>query len=333
MMQDRKALPGAGTSPLPRTEFSQSSRDQNSRAKRAQSSTPDHLMGVSHAVDRSLIMTHSDDDGFVSAARLAPIHCRDSTIYKTNSSRGGIGIRRSTSPKKSSPNLCWAPIRVKYDEPLTSAAAEKKWYPRKRASRSVGEAAPKDTPTDSVFCGIPATNPERWNARQQLVATIATKLETLQSKLSPPLSNCGIQPPSTSPAKPEFREFFTTKDEDGIHGGSRIAISPTRIRSNRYEGNSSHDPLASHGENNDEPGTVSSTVGPAEKMAFLPKHTEEEHHPKRSPSPRWNCLPSRNESETRLSISGVAKFSGYRMQLFDDSPLHRIHASVPPLAD
>ena len=89
MMQDRKALQ-AGTSHYLGQNFSKSCNIQFQDEKGTQQYAHTTSWGVSTRLIGGMIMTHSDDDGFVAPPRLAPQHVVICPIYKDDATKADI---------------------------------------------------------------------------------------------------------------------------------------------------------------------------------------------------------------------------------------------------
>ena len=89
MMQDRKALQ-AGTSQYLGQNFSKSCNIQFQDEKGTQQFAHTTSWGVSTRLIGGMIMTHSDDDGFVAPPRLAPQHVVICPIYKDDATKADI---------------------------------------------------------------------------------------------------------------------------------------------------------------------------------------------------------------------------------------------------
>jgi prolyl-tRNA synthetase len=269
MMQDRKALQ-AGTSHFLGQNFAKAQeikfQSESGEIEFAWTTS----WGVSTRLIGALIMTHSDDDGFVLPPRLAPTHVVIQPIYKDDSRAEVMEYVQSLRNEIAAQTYAGAPIRVTIDD-RDIRGGEKKWYHVKRGVPIRLEVGPKDIASGSVFCGI-RNQPKSFGiSREELVATIGTKLETLQRELFDAALKLRIDNTVTITREAEFRDFFTTKDEDKIHGGFAQC---------HFADEESLQPLLKElkvtircipRDANETPGTCFLTACPAKKMAIFAK--------------------------------------------------------------
>ncbi|MCC9644517.1 proline--tRNA ligase [Rhodopirellula sp. JC740] len=217
MMQDRKALQ-AGTSHFLGQNFSRA------QEIKFQSETGDieyawtTSWGVSTRLVGALIMTHSDDDGLVLPPRLAPTHVVIQPIYKDDSRAEVLAYVESLRDELAAQTYAGAPVRVTIDD-RDIRGGEKKWFHIKRGVPIRLEVGPKDIAAGTVFCGIRNQPKSVGIERTELVATIGEKLATLQQELYDAALKLREDNTVELKTEAEFRDFFSSKDDDAIAGG------------------------------------------------------------------------------------------------------------------
>ncbi|MCC9658500.1 proline--tRNA ligase [Rhodopirellula halodulae] len=217
MMQDRKALQ-AGTSHFLGQNFSRA------QEIKFQSETGDieyawtTSWGVSTRLVGALIMTHSDDDGLVLPPRLAPTHVVIQPIYKDDSRAEVLAYVESLRDELAAQTYAGAPVRVSIDD-RDIRGGEKKWFHIKRGVPIRLEVGPKDIAAGTVFCGIRNQPKSVGIERTELVATIGEKLATLQQELYDAALKLREDNTVELKTEAEFRDFFSSKDDDAIAGG------------------------------------------------------------------------------------------------------------------
>ncbi|MCM2373519.1 proline--tRNA ligase [Aporhodopirellula aestuarii] len=217
MMQDRKALQ-AGTSHFLGQNFAKAQEIKFQSETGGIEYAWTTSWGVSTRLIGALIMTHSDDDGLVLPPRLAPSQVVIQPIYKDDSRTEVMEYVKSLRDEIAAQTYAGAPIRVVIDD-RDIRGGEKKWYHVKRGVPIRLEIGPKDIAKDSVFCGV-RNQPKSFGvSRKELVSTISTMLETLQSELFAAALELRESNTVTITNEAEFRDFFTTTDENKIHGG------------------------------------------------------------------------------------------------------------------
>ncbi len=269
MMQDRKALQ-AGTSHFLGQNFAKAQdikfQSETGGIEYAWTTS----WGVSTRLVGALIMTHSDDDGLVLPPRLAPIHVVVQPIYKNDSRAEVMAEAQALRDEIAAQTYAGVPIRVTIDD-RDIRGGEKKWYHVKRGVPIRLEIGPKDIAAGTVFCGI-RNQPKSFGiSRAELIATVGAKLETLQSELFAAALHLRESNTVTISSESEFRGFFSTQNEDKIHGGFAYAYFADEdsletllkelkvtIRCLPRDGNTT-------------PGTCFLTGRPAERMAVFAK--------------------------------------------------------------
>lgn len=218
MMQDRKALQ-AGTSHFLGQNFSKAQeiafQAEDGERKYAWTTS----WGVSTRLVGALIMTHSDDDGFVLPPRLAPSQVVILPIYRDDAQRSEVmAYVESLKNELVAQQYAGAPIRIEIDD-RDIRGGEKKWHHVKRGVPLRLEVGPKDIEKNSVFLGRRDQPKSTGIGRDELVATIGSILAEMQQGLFDRAKQLRDENSKEISNEAEFREFFTAKNENEIHGG------------------------------------------------------------------------------------------------------------------
>ncbi|KAA5539603.1 proline--tRNA ligase [Roseiconus nitratireducens] len=219
MMQDRKALQ-AGTSHFLGQNFSKAQEIvfQSESGSREYAWTTS--WGVSTRLVGALIMTHSDDDGFVVPPRLAPIHIVILPIYKEESRSAVLEYIDSLATALRDQSFHGAPIRVEVDD-RDMRGGEKKWHHVKRGVPIRLEVGPKDMEKDSVFLARRDLGKSVPMPRQELIANVVELLDEIQQSLYDKADQLRRDNTVTITNEKDFRDYFTPQDPESpeIHGG------------------------------------------------------------------------------------------------------------------
>jgi prolyl-tRNA synthetase len=218
MMQDRKALQ-AGTSHFLGQNFSRAQeivfQDDDGERQFAWTTS----WGVSTRLVGALIMTHSDDDGLVLPPRLAATQIVILPIYRDDAQRADVmAYVDSLKNELSAQQFAGAPIRVEVDD-RDIRGGEKKWHHVKRGVPIRLEIGPKDIEKNSVFMGRRDHPKSQGIGRGELVATIANILTEMQQALFDRATQLRENNSTEITTEADFRNFFTAKNENEIHGG------------------------------------------------------------------------------------------------------------------
>ncbi|WP_182868138.1 proline--tRNA ligase [Stieleria mannarensis] len=271
MMQDRKALQ-AGTSHFLGQNFSKAQDIvfQSESGSREYAWTTS--WGVSTRLVGALIMTHSDDDGFVLPPKLAPTHVVILPIYKDDSRAAVMEYIHALRDELRAQSYDGAPVRVEIDD-RDMRGGEKKWHHVKRGVPIRLEVGPKDMEKNSVFMGRRDQPKSVGMDRNELVSTIGSLLGQIQQSLYDRADQLRRDNTVTITNEADFRDFFTPKNPDTpeIHGGFALC---------HFADEASIDALLKElkvtircvpSENNDTPGTCFATGKPAAKQAIFAK--------------------------------------------------------------
>ncbi len=272
MMQDRKALQ-AGTSHFLGQNFS--------RAQSIQFQDPQGNLqfawttswGVSTRLIGALIMTHSDDDGFVLPPRLAPSQVVILPIYRDDETRSAVlEYARQLKAELAAQTYAGAPMRVEIDD-RDIRGGEKKWHHVKRGVPIRIEVGPKDMESGSMFVGRRDQPKSFALPRDGAASQIAMILGEMQQGLFDRALDLRKSHTHVIQSEAEFRAFFTPKNEDNpeIHGGFALC---------HFADSEIVQPLLKElkvtircipRDNNDTPGTCFLTGKPAAKQAIFAK--------------------------------------------------------------
>jgi prolyl-tRNA synthetase len=186
--------------------------------------------GVSTRLIGGLLMTHSDDDGFVLPPKLAPQHVVIVPIFRGDDEKPRVldYCRRLASELRAQ-RFADAPVRVLVDE-REERGGEKVWgWVRKGVPLRL-EVGPRDIEKDSVFAARRDRPPKDKESvpRVEFVATIESRLTAIQDGLFDRAKAFRDQHTRRIDDKDEFYAYFTgEREEEGkptpIHGGFALA--------------------------------------------------------------------------------------------------------------
>ena len=163
-----------------------------------------------------------------------------------------------------------APIRVEIDD-RDLRGGEKKWHHVKRGVPIRLEVGPKDIEKNAVFMGRRDQPKSVGIGRDEIVSTIGEVLSDIQQTLYDRALKIRDENSVTITDEKAFRDFFTTQDENTIHGGFAYC---------HFADEESIEPLLKElkvtircvpRDNNDTPGTCFATGKPAAKQAIFAK--------------------------------------------------------------
>jgi len=225
MMQDRKALQ-AGTSHFLGQNFARASNIQFLGADGTQQHAWTTSWGVTTRLIGAILMTHSDDDGFVLPPRLAPQHVVIIPIFRGDDEKARVlEYCRKLAVELRAQKFHDAPVRVLVDE-RDERGGEKVWHWVRKGVPLRLEIGPRDMDKDAVFAARRDRAPKDKQsiARGEFVAQIAATLQSIQDGLLARATAFREQHTRRIDTRHEFYEFFTTqREEEGkptpIHGG------------------------------------------------------------------------------------------------------------------
>ena len=150
MMQDRKALQ-AGTSHFLGQNFARASNIQFLGADGTQQHAWTTSWGVSTRLIGAIIMTHSDDDGFVLPPKLAPQHVVIMPIFRSDEEKARVlEYCRKLAAELRAQRFNDAAVRVHVDE-RDERGGEKVWHWVRKGVPLRLEIGPRDMEKDAVF--------------------------------------------------------------------------------------------------------------------------------------------------------------------------------------
>jgi prolyl-tRNA synthetase len=225
MMQDRKALQ-AGTSHFLGQNFAKASTiqflDQNGVQQHAWTTS----WGVSTRLIGGLLMTHSDDDGFVVPPKLAPVHVVILPIYRSDADRARVlEYCNAVAAELRAQRFAERPVAVVVDE-RDERGGDKVWHWIKKGVPLRLEVGPRDMEKDALFVGRRDRAPKDKQSvpRSQFVATVAETLQSIHDGLFARARTHREQHTRLIDDKDSFYAFFTAQREQEnvptpIHGG------------------------------------------------------------------------------------------------------------------
>lgn len=222
MMQDRKALQ-AGTSHFLGQNFAkaQEIKFQDQHGKECFAWTTS--WGVSTRLIGALIMTHSDDDGLIIPPKLAPKHIVLLPIYRNDEERTAVlAYVKSLKVELEAQKYAGESIRVMIDD-RDLRGGEKNWQHVKKGVPLRAEIGPKDIAKNGVFLARRDTGEKVGVGREDLVATIADRLDAIQKNLFDRALAYREEHTRNVDSLDDLIAWFTPKntaeDKAEIHGG------------------------------------------------------------------------------------------------------------------
>jgi prolyl-tRNA synthetase len=225
MMQDRKALQ-AGTSHFLGQNFAKASGieflDQNGAHQHAWTTS----WGVSTRLIGSLLMTHSDDDGFVLPPKLASVQVVILPIFRSDEDRARVldychAVARELRAQRFSDRA----VAVVVDE-RDERGGDKVWNWIKKGVPLRVEVGPRDMDKDALFVARRDRAPKDKQSipRSEFVTGIAATLQSIQDALFERAKAFREQHTRRIDTKEEFYSYFTApREQDNvptpIHGG------------------------------------------------------------------------------------------------------------------
>ncbi len=226
MMQDRKALQ-AGTSHFLGQNFAKGSDITFLNEKGESVHAWTTSWGVSTRLIGGLIMTHSDDDGFIVPPRLAPSQIVILPIAPKEETRAEV-FTYCENLRKELHRKHWhgRPLEVELDD-RDLRGGEKLWHWVKNGIPLRLEIGPRDVAANSVSLGRRDRGPrERANlGRNEFVETVGDILDEIQSGLFQRALKYRDEHTMEIHSKGDFYDFFTPENskKPEIHGGFALA--------------------------------------------------------------------------------------------------------------
>jgi prolyl-tRNA synthetase len=225
MMQDRKALQ-AGTSHFLGQNFARASGIQFLGQDGTQQHAWTTSWGVSTRLIGGLLMTHSDDDGFVLPPKLAPAHAVIIPIFRSDDERARVlEYCRKVAAELRAQRFADAPVRVLVDE-RDERGGEKVWQWVRKGVPLRLEIGPRDMDKDAVFVARRDRAPKDKQsiARTEFVATVGATLSAIQDGLFARARAFRDEHARRIDDRDDFYRFFASeREEEGkpapIHGG------------------------------------------------------------------------------------------------------------------
>ncbi len=228
MMQDRKALQ-AGTAHFLGQNFAKSNNirftDKDDVLKYVYTTS----WGVSTRLVGGVIMTHSDDDGFVCPPRLAPVHVVLLPIlFKAENPGAVLEYCERIAKALTAQTFAGRPIEVEIDSRDISGG-EKLWSWIKKGVPIRAEVGPRDMASDSVFVGRrdKPHKEKKGIAREEFIQQVPKILEEIQNTLLQRALDYRKEHTRVIDSESDFVEFFTPPASKGgptpIHGGFALS--------------------------------------------------------------------------------------------------------------
>ncbi len=210
MMQDRKALQ-AGTSHFLGQNFSRASEIQFLDQAGAHQYAWTTSWGVSTRLVGALLMTHSDDDGFVLPPKLAPLQVVIIPIHRTDEDRARVlEYCRAVAGELRSQRFGERPLGVLVDE-REERGGDKIWHWIKKGVPLRLEIGPRDIEKDALFVGRRDRSPKDKQSvsRTQFVSSVTTILQSIQDALFERAKAFREQHTRRIDTREEFYAYFT----------------------------------------------------------------------------------------------------------------------------
>ena len=184
MMQDRKALQ-AGTSHFLGQNFAKASEIQFLDHQGVHQFAWTTSWGVSTRLIGGLLMTHSDDDGFVLPPKLASTHVVIVPIYRSEEDKARVlEYCRNVAKELRGQRFAERALNVLVDE-REERGGDKVWHWIKKGVPVRLEIGPRDIEKDALFVARRDRAPKDKQSipRSEFIAGIATLLQSIQDTL------------------------------------------------------------------------------------------------------------------------------------------------------
>ncbi len=225
MMQDRKALQ-AGTSHFLGQNFAKASDikflDQNGEQQHAWTTS----WGSSTRLIGAMLMTHSDDDGFVAPPKVAPVQVAILPIWRNEDDKARVlEYCNNVARELRAQRFVDRPISVIVDE-RDERGGDKVWHWIKKGVPLRLEIGPRDMEKDALFVARRDRTPKEKQSvpRAEFVASIAATLQSIHDSLYARAQEYRKQYTRLIDTKEEFYAWFTAPKvpenaPTPIHGG------------------------------------------------------------------------------------------------------------------
>jgi prolyl-tRNA synthetase len=224
-MQDRKALQ-AGTSHFLGQNFAKASEikflDQNGEQQHAWTTS----WGSSTRLIGAMLMTHSDDDGFVAPPKVAPLQIAILPIWRSDDDKPRVlEYCNKVARELRAQRFVDRPVTVIVDE-RDERGGDKVWHWIKKGVPLRVEIGPRDMEKDALFVGRRDRAPKDKQSvpRAEFVASVAATLQSIQNNLYARAQELRKQHTRLIDSKEEFYAWFTPPPvaenaPTPIHGG------------------------------------------------------------------------------------------------------------------
>ncbi|MBN2560560.1 MAG: proline--tRNA ligase [Phycisphaerae bacterium] len=222
MMQDRKALQ-AGTSHFLGQNFSKAADIKFLSADGKEEFAWTTSWGVSTRLVGALLMTHSDDDGFVLPPKLAPAQVVILPIIHKEDAKARVMEHCETlAADLRGVSYHGQPLVVELDA-REGRGGEKTWQWIKKGVPLRLEIGPRDIDSNSVCMGRRDRSPkERQDiSRAEFLANVTRTLDEIQKNLHDRAEAFRAAHTRQIDSKNEFYDYFTPQNQEKpeIHGG------------------------------------------------------------------------------------------------------------------
>jgi prolyl-tRNA synthetase len=229
MMQDRKALQ-AGTSHFLGQNFSKASGikflDQGGEQQHAWTTS----WGSSTRLIGAMLMTHSDDDGFVAPPKVAPLHVVILPIFRSDADKSRVReYCEVVAQELRTRRFAGRQVCVLVDD-RDERGGDKVWHWIKKGVPLRLEIGPRDVEKDALFVGRRDRTPREKQSvpRGEFVASVAATLQSIHDTLFTRAKEFRERHTRCIDSKEEFQAWFTaphTQDNTPapIHGGFALA--------------------------------------------------------------------------------------------------------------
>lgn len=213
LMQDRKALQ-AGTSHFLGQNFAKASEIKYLSAEGKEEFAWTTSWGVSTRLIGGLIMTHSDDNGFVVPPKLAPLHVVIIPIYRNDEERAQVlDYVKALEKDLKKQNYSGSAVRVKIDD-RDMRGGEKAWQYIKQGVPVRVEVGPRDMAKGEVFVGRRDRGPKEKASQERnaFVENIGALLQEIQDGMFERAKKMRDESIKKITSLQEFEKYFAGSD-------------------------------------------------------------------------------------------------------------------------